>query len=346
MLGGEGLQHGRHGVPVQGVQPPDVPGEQVIVHHAPVFGSVDPHDVVVVEVLEPGPVPRFAVFPVAGALGPDHVWRYPQRDLPVDSPLALGDLRIAVLDLDVVAEEPRRLAAGVGDQGLLLVQFQPEGLPEERGQPGLDLLGFGLRPDKSQYVIIRVPYVLQAAVTGVHRVDSGERAKLLPQVTGGCPVPALPRAFQLPGYPLVLGIGFPAGSPRVLRDQFLPDEFVELVQVDVAEDRGCHAALRNSAERFIVFPVFQVPGFQHVPYQPEEPVVVDFLRQYPEKDFVVKRPEAVGDITLDKPCGPGPGIIYLPQRGMAPSFPPEPVRIIRELRLIVRLKEQADHFAD
>src|SRR5271165_6915149 len=152
VLGGQGLQHGRHGVPVQGVQPPDVPGEQVIVHHAPVLGSVDPHDVVVVEVLEPGPVPRFAVFPVAGALGPDHVRRYPQRDLPVDSPLALGDLRVAVLDLDVVAEKPRRLAASVGDQGFLLVQFQPEGLPEERGQPGLDLLGFGLRPDKSQYV--------------------------------------------------------------------------------------------------------------------------------------------------------------------------------------------------
>jgi hypothetical protein len=36
-----------------------------------------------------------------------------------------------VLDGDVVAEEPRRLAAGVGDQGFLLVQFQPEGFPEE-----------------------------------------------------------------------------------------------------------------------------------------------------------------------------------------------------------------------
>ena len=243
VLGAQGLQHGRHGVPVQGVQPPDVPGEQVIVHHAPVLGPVDPHDVVVVEVLEPGPVPRFAVFPVAGALGPDHVWRYPQRDLPVDSPLALADLRVAVLDPDVVAEEPRRLAAGVGDQGFLLAEFQPEGLPEERGQPGLDLLGFGLRPGKSQYVIIRVPYVLQAAVTGVHRVGRGKRAQLLSQVTGCRPVPAPPRAFQLPGYPLVFRIGFPAGSPRIPRDQFPLDEFAELVQVDVTEDRGRHAAL-------------------------------------------------------------------------------------------------------
>ncbi|MFI5066555.1 MAG: hypothetical protein ACHP9Z_21625 [Streptosporangiales bacterium] len=59
-----------------------------------------------------------------------------------------------MLDPDVVAEEPRRLGAGVGDQGFLLVQFQSEGLPEERCQFRLDFLGFGLRPDKSQYVVI------------------------------------------------------------------------------------------------------------------------------------------------------------------------------------------------
>jgi hypothetical protein len=42
----------------------------------------------------------------------------------------------------------------MGDEGLGVVEFQSEGLPEERGQPALDLLGFGLRPGKSQYVII------------------------------------------------------------------------------------------------------------------------------------------------------------------------------------------------
>jgi hypothetical protein len=61
-----------------------------------------------------------------------------------------------VLDGDVVAEEPRRLAAGVGDQGFLLVQFQPEGFPEEPRQPGLDFLGLGLRPGESQQVIVRL----------------------------------------------------------------------------------------------------------------------------------------------------------------------------------------------
>jgi hypothetical protein len=41
---------------------------------------------------------------------------------------------------------------------------------------------------------------------------------------------------------------------------------------------------------------------------------MDFVRQYPEKDFMAEAAEAVGDVALDKPCGPGPGVAYLPQR--------------------------------
>ena len=73
-----------------------------------------------------------------------------------------------------------------------------------------------------------------------------------------------------------------------MRDQFLLDEFVELIPVDITEDRGNRATLRNSAKRVMIFPFFEVPGLQHVAHQPEEPVVVDFLRQYPEEDIVVK----------------------------------------------------------
>jgi hypothetical protein len=122
---------------LQGVQPPDVLGEQVVVHDAPVLGSVDPHDVVIGQILEPGPVPQFAVLPVAGTLGRDHIRRHAQRDLPVGRALALGASRVAVLDGDVIAEEPCRARAGVGDQSLAGVQFQAEGFPEERRQPGL-----------------------------------------------------------------------------------------------------------------------------------------------------------------------------------------------------------------
>jgi hypothetical protein len=74
-----------------------------------------------------------------------------------------------VLHGDVVAEEPRPLAAGVGDQGLGLTEFQPEVVPEELCQPGLDLLGLGPRPGEPQQVIICVPYVSEAAVAGIHK---------------------------------------------------------------------------------------------------------------------------------------------------------------------------------
>jgi hypothetical protein len=52
----------------------------------------------------------------------------------VRAPPVAVESRVAVLDGDVVAEEPRPLGAGVGDQGLALVQFQAEGLSQERGQ--------------------------------------------------------------------------------------------------------------------------------------------------------------------------------------------------------------------
>ena len=91
-------------------------------------------------------MPRFAVLPVAGALGLYHVRRHAQRDCPVDRPAAAGDFRFGVLDDDVVAEEPRGLAARVGDQGLLGAEFQSEGFPEELRQFRLDFLGLGLGP--------------------------------------------------------------------------------------------------------------------------------------------------------------------------------------------------------
>ncbi|MGO8959637.1 MAG: hypothetical protein ACLQFR_20055, partial [Streptosporangiaceae bacterium] len=55
--------------------------------------------------------------------------------------------------------------------------------------------------------------------------------------------PAPPRVRQPGCRPVVFRIVPAAGSPRVLRDQFLLDELVELVQVDVTEDRGRPAAL-------------------------------------------------------------------------------------------------------
>src|SRR6266700_1226483 len=70
------------------------------------------------------------------------------------------------------------------------------------------------------------------------------------------------------------------------------------------------------------------------------------LRQYTYQDIVVQAAEAVGDVALNKPGDPGPGFAYLPQCGVTPSPFPEAVRPVRENRLVIRLQEEAHHFAD
>ena len=77
-------------------------------------------------------MPGFAPAPVGGAFGRDHVQRHPQRDRPVDRRRPAGELVVAVLDGDLVAEEPRRAGSGVGDQGFVRVEFQREFVAQER----------------------------------------------------------------------------------------------------------------------------------------------------------------------------------------------------------------------
>jgi hypothetical protein len=57
------------------------------------------------------------------------------------------------------------------------------------------------------------------------------------------PVPEFPGCRQPLPYPPVLKVKLPAFSSRVLRNQFPLDKLIELVKVNVAEDRGNNAAL-------------------------------------------------------------------------------------------------------
>ncbi|MFF0081780.1 hypothetical protein ACFYR1_19000 [Streptomyces canus] len=61
----------------------------------------------------------------------DCVPGYKQADLSVDHPATTGDLRVGALGSDLIAEEPRRLAGGMGDQGLGFGQFQLEFFAQE-----------------------------------------------------------------------------------------------------------------------------------------------------------------------------------------------------------------------
>ena len=59
-----------------------------------------------------------------------------------------------MLDGDLVAEEPRRARAGVGDQRLFLVEFQLEIISQEPGQALPDLFGLGFGPGEPEEVVI------------------------------------------------------------------------------------------------------------------------------------------------------------------------------------------------
>ena len=105
-------------------------------------------------------------------------------------------------------------------------------------------------------------------------------------------------------------------------------------------------ALRRAAEGGVPCPVLQVARLEHSADQLQEPAIVDLLRQGREHDLVVERPEAVGDVALDEPVRPLPDVNHLAERGVAAPAGAEPVGTAGELRLVVRLEQQAHHLSD
>jgi site-specific DNA recombinase len=107
-----------------------------------------------------------------------------------------------------------------------------------------------------------------------------------------------------------------------------------------------HSALRAAAQRRMIMPVLQVPGCQHVTHEPQEPVIVDFLRQDRDHYLVVQGPEAIGDISLDEPGRPGPDVFHLAQCGVAAPAGTETVGTAGKPRFVIRLQQEADHLAN
>jgi hypothetical protein len=98
-----------------------------------------------------------------------------------------------VLNDDLIAEVPRRCGAGVGDQGLVRVEFECEFIAQEPRQLIFDDLGLSLRSDEPQKMIIGVPGVSEPTVSGVLRVTRGELAELVSQCTNRITVPTFTR---------------------------------------------------------------------------------------------------------------------------------------------------------
>ena len=101
-------------------------------------------------------------------------------------------------DGDLVAEEGRRAGPGVREQGLVLVEFQPEIITQERREPALDFLCFGFRPGEPEEGIVGIPDISQPPVARVVRIRAGQATLLRTQfpclgmVAAGAGAPALP----------------------------------------------------------------------------------------------------------------------------------------------------------
>src|ERR1700745_3656079 len=120
--------------------------------------------------------PRCAGLSLAGAERaplPDAVPWHEQADRPVDRPPVAGDLGVGVLGLDLVAEEARRLAGGVRDQGLGRRQLQTQLITQERRYLLLDFLGLASGACESQQPVVGIADIAQPPVARVGGVLAG-----------------------------------------------------------------------------------------------------------------------------------------------------------------------------
>jgi len=70
----------------------------------------------------------------------------------------------------------------VREQGLVLVEFQPEIVTQERREAALDFLCFGFRPGEPEEGIVGIPDISQPPVARVIRIRAGQAALLRAQV--------------------------------------------------------------------------------------------------------------------------------------------------------------------
>src|SRR5262249_15773771 len=116
-------------------------------------------------------------------------------------------------------------------------------------------------------------------------------------------------------------------------DQPRLDELIQPVEVDVGEDRAGHAALRGTAQRRVIFPIFQVTCIEQVGHQPQEALIVESLAQDRQQHRMVDAVETLRYVSFDEPLDPSPGSGDLSEGGVTTAMGTEPVGVWTELRL-------------
>jgi hypothetical protein len=88
---------------------------------------------------------------------------------------------------------------------------------------------------------------------------------------------------------LLIGRVFPpAFSSIVLGKLHCLDKLIQLIQVDIAEDRTAHPTLWCPTEGFVPAPLFEISCLEHVSYEPQKSVVMNAFTQDAQEDPVIK----------------------------------------------------------
>ena len=148
---------------------------------------------------------------------------------------------------DMIVEESRRFGSCVSNQGFLFGEFELEFFLQERFDAMFDFLRLRLWSNKPKYPVIRVPTIPQAPVV---RIVGVLRRKLLCHFSYLACLFLSSGPFEL-GYlaheGCIWGIIWTPDPFCVSRNECVLDEFVEFIEVDIAEYGAANAALGRSA---------------------------------------------------------------------------------------------------
>ena len=115
-------------------------------------------------------------------------------------------------------------------------KFQLEVITQEP-QTLFDLLGLGLRPGEPEKVVVGVAQIPQPAVTGIIRILAGQAEQLPTQRSCSGTVTVPPGSRQTDFHLPVGRVALSPPASGVFRDQDLFDDHVQLVQINVGQDR-------------------------------------------------------------------------------------------------------------
>jgi hypothetical protein len=94
----------------------------------------------------------------------------------------------------------------------------------------------------------------------------------------------------------------------------------------------------------MVTPLLQLSGLEQIGDQPQKALIVEALAEDCQQDRMVQAVEALRDVALDEPFYPFLATGELSQGGVTAPARAEAVRVWTELRFVIRLQNEADHF--